>query len=364
MVLCNLLSELDRTQSEHAVISLMDKGPLRSRLEALGVPVYSPRMTSARPNPAAWWRFLRLVRELKPDLLQGWMYHSNLAASWARAALRLRVPVAWSVHYTLNALDAEKPLTKLVIRLGAKFAGQADAIIFVSQTSRRQHAALGYNTQRAIVLPNGIDVREFRPSEEARQSVREELGLAKDSVLIGNIGRLHPMKDQANFLQSAALVAAKSPDANFLLAGRGVAPDTEALSNLIEKLGLRGRAHLLGERLDVARLAASLDVFMMSSAYGESFPNIVGEAMSCEVPCVVTDVGDCAWIVGDTGRVVAPQSPAPLAAQCLELLNLAPGKRQSLGAQARRRVIENFALESVAKHYASLYESFSGGKGR
>lgn len=356
VVLCNLLSALDRERFAPAVISLMDRGPLRARLEALGIPVYSPRMKSGWPSPAAWRRFLRLVRELKPDLLQGWMYHSNLAATLAQKALRLNAPVVWSVHYTLANLPRERRLTAFVIRLGAKFSRRANRIIFVSRTSQQQHAALGYDVSRSCVLPNGVNTQEFQPSPEARRAVRSELGLAEDAPLVGHIGRFHPMKDHANFLRAAALTAQQRPDAHFLLAGRRVDGQNTDLRQIIGELNLTGRAHLLGERHDVPRLAAALDVFALSSAYGESFPNIIGEAMACGVPCVVTDVGDAAWIVGETGASIQPQDPAALAAKCLFYLNLPAPQRAAAGLAARRRVCELFALDSVTRQYAQLYE--------
>jgi glycosyltransferase involved in cell wall biosynthesis len=355
IVLCNLLSELDRARFAPTVVSLMDKGPLRARLEALGIPVVSPQMTPGLPNPAAWRRLLKLVRAARPDLVQGWMYHSNLAASFARRALGLRAPVVWSVHYTLDALATERRLTRLVIKAGAPLSAGAERVIFVSRTSQRQHAALGYRTERSVVLPNGVNVHEFQPSDEARRSVRAELNLPPDAPVVGHVGRFHPQKDHANFLRAAQIIA-RQTNAHFLLAGRGVDEQNQILRGLIDEFELRGRAHLLGERHDVPRLAAAWDVFALSSAYGESFPNIVGEAMAGGAPCVVTDVGDAAWIVGDTGRVAPPQDAAALADNCLALLALPSDERARLGVRARERVCENFALEAVARQYAELYE--------
>ena len=272
------------------------------------------------------------------------------------AALRLRAPVVWSVHYTVATLQNERRLTALVIKLGARLSRRADGIIFVSRTSQRQHAALGYDTERGVVLPNGVNTREFQPSDEARASVRAELKLPPDAPLIGNIGRFHPQKDHANFLRAANIIARQRPDARFLMAGRGVDDGNQLLRQLLEEPDLRGRVHCLGERHDIPRLAAALDVFAQASAFGESFPNIIGEAMACGVPCVVTDVGDSAWIVGDAGFVAPPQDSAALADKCLIALNLPPDKRARLSASARARVSENFAIEAVAAQYAGLYE--------
>ncbi len=357
MGLCNLLGALDRERFAPAVISLMDKGPLRARLEALGIPVYTPRMKPGWPTPLAWWRLLRLVHRLQPDLLQGWMYHSNLAASVARVFVRRAVPVVWSIHYTVESLAQERRLTASIIRLCAPLSRWSEGIIFVSRTSQQQHAALGYDISRSCVFPNGANIKEFQPSDKAREAIRAELGLSPDARLTGHIGRFHPMKDHANFLRAARLVLDAQPDTHFLMAGRGVDNENLPLRQLLTELHLRGRVHFLGERHDIPQLAAALDVFVLSSAYGESFPNIIGEAMACGVPCVVTDVGDAAWIVGDAGAVVPPQDPAALAEKCLAALALTPAQRRCVGDAARARVAEFFSLASVTEHYAEIYES-------
>ena len=125
---------------------------------------------------------------------------------------------------------------------------------------------------------------------------------------------------------------------------------------LIREPNLTDRVHLLGERSDIARLVAALDIFSLSSSYGESFPVIVGEAMSCAVPCVVTDVGDSAWMISDTGRVVPPRDTHALASACQELLEIGPAG-QALGAAARSRVTELFSLSSIVARYETLYQS-------
>jgi glycosyltransferase involved in cell wall biosynthesis len=165
------------------------------------------------------------------------------------------------------------------------------------------------------------------------------------------------MKDHANFLRAAGLTAQKYPNVHFLLAGRELDETNRSLRELLRALGLEQRAHLLGERTDIARLVAGLDIFCLSSAYGESFPLIVGEAMSCAVPCVVTDVGDSAWMLNHTGQVVRPRDEQALASACEALLELGAEGRESLGQAARQRVVELFSLGTVVAEYEALYES-------
>jgi glycosyltransferase involved in cell wall biosynthesis len=212
------------------------------------------------------------------------------------------------------------------------------------------------------VIPNGIDADVFAPSFEARASVRSELGLPAEALVIGMVGRYHRMKDHANFLRAAVSVSETHPEAHFILAGRGVDGDNRELRGLIDELGLSRRTHLLGQRHDVPRLTAALDVFTLSSRYGESFPNVIGEAMACAVPCVVTDLGDAAWIVGDTGRVVPPGDSDALARAWAEMIALGAEGRATLGRAALSRVGELFPVKSVVRRYEALYEAVLAGR--
>lgn len=356
MMLYRLLSQTRRDRFDSVVLSLMDQGSLRQRIEELGIPVYTARM-KGMATPASIWRLIRLVRKIKPDLVQGWLYHGSLAAQLAGMFASSKAPVIWGIHCSTYPLSVEKKMTAALVRLCAPLSKLVSSIVFVSRTSQLQHKAKGYFTENSCVIPNGIDTTLFAPSNEARVSVRAELGLSTDALLIGVIGRYHPMKDHANFLRAAGQISKRSGEAHFLLAGRGVDGDNRALLDLIEDLKLDDHVHLLGERTDIARLVAALDIFSLSSCHGESFPIIVGEAMSCAVPCVVTDVGDSAWMVSDTGRFVPPRDTGALAAAWEEFLEIGPAGRLAMGAAARSRVIELFSLPSVVARYEELYEN-------
>jgi glycosyltransferase involved in cell wall biosynthesis len=357
MMLYKLLAGTDRERFEPSVVSLTGGGVLRERVEALGVPVHTLGVRPELPTPLDLWRLVRLTRRLRPDLIVGWMYHSCLAVQLAAALARVPAEVLWSIHYSIDSLAEEKRRTALVIRTCALLSRLPEKIIFVSRDGRSKHGPLGFSTARGCVIPNGVDAESFRPSPEARASVRAELGLAGDALLIGMVGRYHRMKDHTNFLRAAAALSGSHTEVHFLLAGRGVDGENRELRALIGELGLAGRTHLLGERHDVPRVTAALDIFSLSSRYGESFPNVIGEAMACGVPCVVTDLGDAAWIVGETGRVVPPRDPRALAAAWAEMIERGPEGRAALGRAALARVGELFPVESVVRRYEDLYDA-------
>jgi glycosyltransferase involved in cell wall biosynthesis len=355
MALYRLLSLTDLDVFDPVVISLREPSTLRGRIEALGVPVLSARMSAPIPGPASIWRLVRLVRKVNPDLMQGWMYHGSLAAQLAGRFSARAVPVIWSIHNCLHSLSQEKRATALVIKLCALLSPRADHIVFVSHANRWQHEAIGYSRKNNSIIPNGFDFFNLASYQEARRSVRAELGLSEDALLIGHVGRFHSSKDHGTFLRAAALLASEQPSAQFVLCGRDVDCNNNALMNLCRELNLTGRMHLLGERRDAQRLIAAFDL-LCSSSQAEACPNVIIEAMACGVPCVVTDVGDMPRMIGETGRVVPPVDPNTMAEALKEMIVLGAKGRNALGNAARERVIEKFSLDSVVRQYESRYK--------
>jgi len=341
-----------------SVISLRDLGTVGHQLAALGIPVEAAGIRGSLPTPAATLRLRRMVRATSPALLQGWMYHGNLAALAARRWLGGRVPLVWNVRHSVYSLAAEKPVTAVLIRLGAALSRRPDRIIYNSRLSASQHEALGYDADRTVVIPNGFDTEQFAPGDHHRASVRAELGLSADTPLVGMVGRYHPMKDHATFLRAVVLVRQACPTARFVMAGTGVTAGNAELMGLARALGVGEIVLPIGELGNPARLMAALDLLCLSSS-SEGFPNVVGEGMACGVPCVVTDVGDAAWVVGDTGVVVPARDPEALA-QGLGLLLTAPARtRAELGHRGRRRIMEHFTLPAITRQYADLYATLT-----
>jgi glycosyltransferase involved in cell wall biosynthesis len=356
MMLYKVLSRTNRKKFESAVISLDGAGKLGDRIRELGIPVYAIGLKPSVLQPLSLLRFARTARRINADLIQGWMYHGNLAAQFAGLFTPRPVSIFWNIRQSLCSLEEEKPATANAIKLGARLSHWPTKILNNSRKSVAQHSAIGYQTSRTVVIPNGFDSELFAPSEEARHSVRGELGVSHDTFLIGLIGRYHPLKGHSTFLRAASLLLKDYTDAQFVLAGKGVDWNNESLREQIQQLGMVERVHLLGERLDMPRLTAALDL-ASSSSYDEGFPNVIGEAMSCGIPCVVTDVSDLRWIVGGTGRVVPPRNPEAMGAEWKKLIEIGRQERTELGLAARARVTEWFSLSSVVEQYEALYES-------
>lgn len=357
MTLFKLLSNMDRNRFSPTVISMIDAGPIGKKIQQLGIPVHGIGMRMGRPYPFSFWRLIKKVRAFQPNLIQGWMYHGNLAAQFANAFLSKPVPVIWNIRHSLYDLAYEKKMTAWVIRLGARLSSRPAKILYNSKVSAAQHETLGYVSEKTTMIPNGFDTDIFAPSAEARLEIRRELGLSSSTILIGLIGRYHPMKGHANFIRAAAHISQSEPKVHFLLAGKNVQVENNELMEILKDVGVMSKFHLLGERQDLSRLTASLDVATSSSSFGEGFSNVMGEAMACAVPCVATDVGDGGWVVGDAGLVIPARDPQAMAAAWKKLLNMGLEGRKALGAKARKRIDANFSLKTIVSQYESLYSS-------
>lgn len=359
--LYNLLAGGLGSSGRRAVISLRDGGSFGSAIRGFGVPVYTLGMKTGVPGLGALMRLRRVVRELRPDVIQGWMYHGNLAASVAAWMATVRPAVAWNIRHSLYSLAKEKVLTRQVIRAGGRLSEGVDAVVYNSRVSREQHQANGFDGRRALVIPNGFDVGGLRPDRTVAARVRGEFGIPEKAPLIGHVARFHPMKDHASFLRAAVRVAEGFADARFLVVGRNVSENNLALAGIVPEQ-LVDRFCFPGERSDVQDLMRAMDVFCTSSAWGEAFPNVLGEAMACGVPCVATDVGDSADIVGDTGLIVPASDSVALAQGLLAMIGKPAAERVALGRAARVRIERNYGLKEVVAKYGQLYDSlFSGG---
>jgi glycosyltransferase involved in cell wall biosynthesis len=351
-MLYKLLSRMDRDRFRSVVVSMITPGPMGERIQALGIPVYTLGMQRGRPTPGHVARLSRLLRRWQPDILQAWMYHADLMGLIAGRIAG--VPrILWNLRCSDCVIGASRT-TLWTFKACALLSHLPSAVIANSEAGRRFHASRGYRPRRWVVLPNGFDLDLFKPDDQARCAVRAQLQLASDVPLVGVVGRYDPPKDHGNFLRAAMLLSERNPEAHFLLVGREVVPDNSELMEVVGSHSVRERLHMLGERSDMPAIMAALDV-LVSSSSSEGFPNVIGEAMCCEVPCVVTDVGDSAILVGDSGVVVPPRDPEAIAAAVEKLLDAGASARHALGMAARRRMEERYNLPVIVRRYEELY---------
>lgn len=339
------------------VVSLRSAGPLASDLRALGTDVDELGIDGHLPTAGDVARLRRFLRRAAPDLVQTWMYHADLLGGLATRSA-LPVPIVWGLHNSTLDPVTTKRTTRWTARINALASHWLPAaIVSCSRASVAVHRRLGYAVRKMVVIPNGFDLEGFRPDAKARIAVRNELGLLPTHRLVGHFARFHPQKDHHSLCRAAAVIAANRADTHFLLAGKEIEPSNPVLGKWIAETGFPERFHLIGERRDIPRLTASLDLAVMSSSYGEAFPLVLGEAMACAVPCVATDVGDAAEMISGSGTVVRPKDPPALAQAVCDLLALNASQRERLGAEARARIQRSLSIAATAERYQQLYQS-------
>ncbi|MBG0777280.1 MAG: glycosyltransferase [Desulfovibrionaceae bacterium] len=356
--LYRLLKRLDRGRFACRVTSLTPDGQLAPRIRSLRVPVDDLGLTRSTPSLSALLFFRSHLRSWKADILQTWMYHADLLGLLAGCCNGAR-RVVWNLRCSSMELEHYSPMTRRVRSACALLSRFPAAVVSNSRAAVDYHRALGYRARRFEVIPNGVDSAEFRPDAEARCALRAEWGAEEGDPVFGLVARWDHMKGHDVFFRAARRVLERMPRALFVLCGEGADRDNARLARLSIEAGVRDRCRLLGRRVDVNRVTAALDVACLSS-HGESFPNVVVEAMACGVPCAVTDVGDAALMVGDTGRVVPVRDPAALAEAMVALASLEGAERERLGRAARERAKAEYSLEAMAARYMALYEDLAG----
>jgi glycosyltransferase involved in cell wall biosynthesis len=354
-MLLKLLRCVDRTKFSIHVISLTGEGDLGKDLTALDYPVSAIRMQKGVfGGIGGFWRLIMELRRIRPDIVQTWMYHADFLGGLAAKVAGVDL-ICWNIRHSNLDNDKNKQSTIRIARACALISSWLPRVIVTnSNRAKSVHARLGYALHKFVVIPNGFDVSEFAPNKSAKVSVCAELGISAASPVVGFVGRLDPLKNHAGFLEAAALVLQRLPGTHFILAGTGVVRGNPSLDPALSTLP-SGNVHLLGPRTDMPRLMSAFDVFAMSSL-GEAFPNVLGEAMLCGVPCIATDVGDCAEILGNGGTIVHPGDPAALAGAISELLMMSPSARDKLGELGRARAIELFELGQVTRRYERVFE--------
>lgn len=329
-----------------------DGGALWPELAALPeVGLYSLHKRGRATVPQTMWRLLRLAQRVQPHVIHGYMGGNTPAMLVGRI---LRTPVVWGIRRSSKEL-ARDPLDLFLFLLEAALSRRVDRVIYNSQRGRTLHLRRHYSAHNAVVIPNGFDTARFRPNAAARARQRAEWGIPEATTLVGMVGRLHPVKDHPLFLRAAARLAPMHPELRFVCIGGGVAADRylARLQQLARDLGLADRVLWVGEQRDMVAAYNALDALVLCSKE-EGFPNAVGEAMACGIPCLTTDVGDAAILVGDPARVVPPEDTEALAACLQRILQRDRPSRQQLGACARARIQGEFSLAHLVERTQAL----------
>lgn len=343
----------------HSIVVLAGLGHFGPILQAAGISVAALNIRNLSGLPSAAATLIRVLRERRPDVIHGWMYHGALVASVAACIAPGAPKVAWNIRQSLTDLKAEKPGTRRVIRALATLPLRVDALVYNSTRARLDHEVAGFPSAQAMLIPNGFDTARWRPDCAARMALRRELNIADDARVLGFVGRYHPVKNVPGFLMAARRLLETKPKWHLLVAGEGIGNGNPALAPLITALP-HDRVHFLGRRDDIERIMPAFDLFCLSSE-SEAFPNVLGEAMACGIACVATDVGDCRLLLDGCGTIVPPGNPMALAHALMEAAELDDSRREQLGRSARHRIEKQYGLGATIASYQALYASMTKG---
>jgi glycosyltransferase involved in cell wall biosynthesis len=353
-MLTKIVKPRSQQSVSHSVLSLTDKGYQGRRIEENGVHVGIINAFSMFDMTFRIGKLRRKIDHLDPHVIQGWMYHGNIASLMGKWISNKERKVVWNVRHSLDDVKNEKWQTRLAIYAGAKLSRLPENIVYNSQRSSRQHTSFGYCGRDKKVIPNGFDCNKYKPDKGKRKKFRKSLKIDSNTRLVGNVSRSHPMKDHKTFIQSAKYVSDRIDDVEFVIVGRGV-PSNKKIKNFADKVGIINKVYFLGQSKDIPAVMNGIDVFALSSAWGEAFPNVLGEAMACGTPCVATDVGDSSLIIGDKGAVVPTKSPQNLAVSICETLKGMEESGVVVSKCVRNRIEKNYSINRVQKMYNNMY---------
>lgn len=334
----------------NSVISLTGHGPVSRKLQAVGIEVVALDLRTAAHVPRVLWQLVKAIKNARPDAVQTWLYHADLIGGIA-ARLAGVSRLAWGIRNT-DLIEGVSPSTRIVMRICAALSYFLPKhIVCVSHSALKTHATWGYCAKKMCVISNGCVPFVLNHS---REICRTQLAIPPDTIVIGSVARFNPYKDHANFIEAARRLCGAYPDVRFLMVGRNIDVHNQQLMGWIAATGYQERFIVVGEKEDVASCYAAMDIFCLHSR-SEAFPNVLVEAMAAGLPCVATDVGDAALILGDTGSIVPPRDAESLANALEKIMKLPEPLRIKQGEAARDRVLARYTLSRTVQDYAALY---------
>jgi glycosyltransferase involved in cell wall biosynthesis len=367
--ICHIITDLDvggaeymlkrLVEEQHAdrdslvIISLTGIGKIGEQLQAQGFHVYALNMKGKLAFPVALWRLSKLLKKLKPDLVQTWMYHADLLGGLAAYFSGIR-KIVWGIH--CSKLPIGRPLTKLVMLSCARLSSWLPAkIVCVAEAAKINHIQYGYSGQKMTIIPNGFSAAPLIKSRSQNRPILTTHGAAAAAFIVGCVGRFHPDKGQDILVLAIQLIAQQAPHVQFVFAGRGCDEQNSELTKLITSCGVRDKIILLGERDDIQSLLPEFDLFCMPSR-SEAFPVALGEAMLAGLPCVATNVGDVKELGGATTVFVEPCDVDALANAIIEMVQQTPEQRAEKGLLGRSHVEKSYSIQHVSDLYKNIYQ--------
>ena len=345
--LISLAKGLRELSHSVVVVVFYANGDLEKELRATGVSVQILGKEGRWDILRFFRQLLRILDKENPDILHGFLTVPNILAILSKPFFP-KARILWGIRISNMHLHHYDMFIRFTYWLERRLSGFPKLIIINSDAGKSYALEHGFPENKVVVIPNGVDTERFSRSRAIGRQKRAEWQIGDHEVLIGLVGRLDPIKDHFTFLRTAAMLLNRTLAVRFACIGHGDSVFKNKLIRLADQLGLNEKIIWAGSQNDMPSTYNALDI-ACSSSLGEGFSNVIAEAMACEVPCVVTDVGDSRSIVADTGIVVAPQDPVTLCTALQQMVDEGEDGRRVLGRKARQRIVNCFSVEKLTK---------------
>ena len=352
-MLDRLLNHSSYSKNQIQIISLKNKGYLHDSLLAEGYNVSGMGFRAGSFSISGFYDLKKRIKDFGPNVIQTWMYHADFLGGLA--AKSLGIPVIWNIRQTTLKKGIHKNSTRHLAKICAYLSSNIPVkIVTCAHSAVDWHTKLGYDASKFIVIPNGVDTDEFKLKTSDRSRIREEFGLNEDDIIVGTAARFSLSKGYDVLIKAIENIVSSSENIKFIFCGNNIEPQNEQLWGWIIKQNLKDKISLLGTRSDMPAIYSAMDI-LVSPSLAEGLSNTIIEAMSCSLPCVVTDVGDSALIVRDTGLIIPPGDVGAITKSILELAQ-DKAQRKKLGREARKKILNEYSIQEIVRQYEDVYK--------
>ena len=353
-----VLHSHQKEQFEHIIITLTDLGAMGPELQNRGITVHTLGMKSLANVPLIFLKLQRLLKKIQPDVVQTWMYHSDLLGGLAAKSLGVK-KVVWGVR-TTDVSQGPSKLTVHLSKLCAKLSYYIpNTIICAARVSKDYHVNIRYDESKMKVIPNGFDIEALSATEEDGLEIRQQNNLSVDDIVIGSVGRFNSVKNQKLFVDVAAVLIKEYPDLKFMIVGRDNTTENKELMSWINDYDIADSFRLLGQRADIPKCLKAMNIYCLHSKT-EGFPNVLCEAMYAGLTCISTDVGDAKYIIQDFGFTVEKDNVQQLSDDIRNIIDtvlIDKSKLTTLKKQSKKYIVDSFSIHKVSQEYLKVWQS-------
>ena len=353
-----VLHSHQKEQFEHIIITLTDLGVMGPELQNEGITVHTLGMKSLATEPLIFLKLQRLLKKIKPDVVQTWMYHSDLLGGLAAKSVGVK-KIVWGIR-TTDVSQGPSKLTVHLSKLCAKLSYYIpNTIVCAAHVSKDYHVNIGYDESKMNVIPNGFDIEALSATDEDGLEIRQQNNLSVEDIVIGSVGRFDPVKNQKLFVDVAAILLKEYPDLKFMIVGRDNTVGNNELMSWINDYDIADSFRLLGERDDVPKCLKAMDIFCLHSKT-EGFPNVLVEALAAGLLCVSADVGDARQILDKYGSLVTEYNSLGLVAAIKHNIIQLDGSDKIIENNknlALKHVRDNYSIENIHIDFSNLWKA-------